>query len=361
MSKIEIINPLEDLGKDTKSKGKKNIFKDKKFLIIAGAVALVGLYAGFKKNKSNTSEETSVVIPTGYTGYPSASTGESLDYTASEIMTDVTDVLNSYISETDSKITDIQSSIDSSNSAVYDNISKVQNMLADTQSSIDKQASAMEEQNAINRMMINSDLYTSATTTAEKNALHEENKAIADKYGFTFNDNDGYWYKADGTRVYQTAIQQANENNTSVKNNGYTSAIAQMKANSEAYNNASASEKERLHNENMQIASDYGLTYNSSDGYYYTSDGQKAYTPNTSSTNKSTSSSSTVKSASTGTTSGKSTSSSSGTSSSKSTSSSSSKSTSSSSSVQTQKSKDSTGRTVVYTNSGSGWQFAGYE
>lgn len=60
-------------------------------------------------------------------------------------------------------------------------------------------------------------------------------------------------------------------------NNSTTSVIDTMQKNSEAWKTASPTERTNLHNQNEQLASKIGLTYNPSTGTYHNPDGSKAY------------------------------------------------------------------------------------
>lgn len=79
-------------------------------------------------------------------------------------------------------------------------------------SSSGSSSSASTKQSDINKMMANSDAWHSATES-ERKQLEEENKAIASKYGWSYNDTDGYWYEGNN-KVYTTETQNKNSSGT---------------------------------------------------------------------------------------------------------------------------------------------------
>ena len=210
MPQLEILNGLENDSKETKSEGKKGnnlkkLFKKKPFLIAVGVVSILGLWAWYRKGSSGSSsastDETSMLYASGYTGYP---------YTQS----DYTEVHDAYTESTldaitdafDQRIESVQSVYDTTNEAILSQVNTLSERVNNSEQIIQNQSDAIQKQNDIAQMKANSDAYHYATTTAQKEALHEANNQIASKYGWTFNDDDGYWYDGN-TRVYQTVIQ----------------------------------------------------------------------------------------------------------------------------------------------------------
>lgn len=69
----------------------------------------------------------------------------------------------------------------------------------------------------LRQMQANSAAWSKATTTAEKNALHEANQKIAAGLGLTYNSGTGKWYEADGSEalIYSTSTSSSNTSKTS--------------------------------------------------------------------------------------------------------------------------------------------------
>ena len=200
----EIIEVLEDFGDNAKS-----LFKNKKFWLVAGGVGVVALVAGYLKNKETGGE----MIPyeaVGYAGYPTVGGASS----SGEVSSDVTyfeQLLGEIQAEHGSSVSDLQAEFDASVVEMESNITTLTNRLVTAEETTKKQTFEMEKQNAISQMRANSELYNALSTPADastREALHAENKAIAEKYGFTFDPNSGNWFDGN-TVVYTTAHQQA--------------------------------------------------------------------------------------------------------------------------------------------------------
>ena len=164
----EIVEVFEDFGNNAKK-----LFKDKRFLLLAGGVGVAALVAGYLKNKDSESEEATAYEAIGYAGYPTVGGASSAG-----------DAVSSYYEE-DGSLWEMSESILNMNEI-------------------------MEKQQDIAQMKANSELYGILSTpedAATRTALHEENKLIAEKWGFTFDD--GYWYEGNSVVYVPNSSQSS--------------------------------------------------------------------------------------------------------------------------------------------------------
>lgn len=225
MASIEVIGGVNNERKDDKPKEtetkKSNklfkLFKKKPFLVAVVVVVALGLYAWFKKSQTATVADSEssegYFIPTTYT-YPTYSGGSYSDsisaYNEDTLLTmqdAFTQIGDSLSDSFDTKISQVQNVFDTTTSNLVSQVETLNDRLNDTENVVKTQSQTISKQNDIDAMMRNSDNYHYATTTAEKEALHNANKSIAEKWGFTFGD-DGYWHDSDGSIVYSTATQE---------------------------------------------------------------------------------------------------------------------------------------------------------
>ena len=164
----EIVEVFEDFGNNTKK-----LFKDKRFLLLAGGVGVAALVAGYLKNKDAESEEATAYEAIGYAGYPTVGGASSAG-----------DAVSSYYEE---------------DGGLWEMSETVLNM-----------NEIMEKQQDISQMKANSELYAILSTpedAATRTALHEENKLIAEKWGFTFDE--GYWYEGNSVVYVPNSSQSS--------------------------------------------------------------------------------------------------------------------------------------------------------
>ena len=77
---------------------------------------------------------------------------------------------------------------------------------AETQLALETANNLAWRNQQLQQMQANSAAWSKATTTAEKNALHEANQQIAKSLGLTYNSATGKWYEANGSEalIYST-------------------------------------------------------------------------------------------------------------------------------------------------------------
>ena len=224
MASIEIIGGANNAPKETEkpkdTEGKKTnklikLIKKNPFLVAVVAVSVLGLYAFFKKSNSTETEDSEGYSAVGYT-YPTYAGGgtypdsnraysEDLFNTMQEaFQQQAEDLATSY----DNRLEQIQQSYDTSTSNLVSQLDKLNDRINDNEDTLKKQSEAVEMVRDIDTMRRNSDSYHYASTQQAKDALHQQNANIAEKWGFTFNNSDGYWYDKTGNRVYSTVTQE---------------------------------------------------------------------------------------------------------------------------------------------------------
>lgn len=318
MPEFEIIGG--DNQPEKKESGKKGnkvtkLLKKKPFLIAVGVVVVLGLYAWYRNTQVAQADGQNMILADGMgmVGISPETVASSYDDGTADMMYDfMLEMAESF----ENQMTDFKSSYDVQIDEMSSQISTFSNRLNTQATVIEAQADTIAMQNDIQAMQNNSDMWHYATTDERKNALSEANQKIASKWGWTFDSKSGYWFDSSGNRLYTTATQEQNNPVSSsvpvktastsssgssvsistkpgtivnaVKNNygsgssgsGFSSTasdIAKMKANSQAWHNASDSEKTALHNQNKAIAQKNNWTFNSQTGSYYDSSGKKVY------------------------------------------------------------------------------------
>lgn len=203
---------MTDIGEifDDFADNSKKLFKSKKFLIIAGGVGVVALFVAWRKNSTaETTTDGSAAI--GYAGYPTVG-GAAAESYDSIYDSGIVDEFNSILSENESYyqglIGNMQTEYENTFDSLQTNIIDLSDRLQDSTSLIEQQQYELERQNAISQMKANSELYNNISDRATKDALHAENAAIAEKYGFTFDGNSGNWFDGESV-VYTTSVQQS--------------------------------------------------------------------------------------------------------------------------------------------------------
>ena len=142
----------------------------------------------------------------------------------------------------------------------------------------------VNETQVIAQMKANSEAWYSASDS-EKKRLETENQNLGASIGATYNSGTGTWTSSTGSSLYtvsssstkNTSSTSTNVKTSSTKTSSTASVTSQMKANSEAWHSASASEKKRLESENQKLGASIGATYNSGTGTWTSSTGTKLY------------------------------------------------------------------------------------
>lgn len=202
----EIQEVLEDFGQNAKS-----LFKSKPFKIAALGVGAVALYVALTKN--NEEDDATAYGAIGYAGYPTVNSGgESVDSgTEGSDSAYFETLLAMMQADQQSQIADLQSSIE----GLYetgDSYSSLESNSVELRNAQDESAAALYElqrQNAISQMRANSELYNNISDRATKDALHAENMAIAEEWGWEYNADTGNYFEGNSV-LYTTSQQQAN-------------------------------------------------------------------------------------------------------------------------------------------------------
>ena len=148
----------------------------------------------------------------------------------------------------------------------------------------------VNESQVIAQMKSNSEAWYSASDT-EKKRLEAENQTLGASIGATYNSSTGTWTSSTGSSLYtvsnssskktsstSTNVKTTSSSSTKTSSSSSTDSVtSQMKANSEAWHSASASEKKRLESENQTLGASIGATYNSSTGTWTSANGTKLY------------------------------------------------------------------------------------
>lgn len=223
----EIIEVLEDGLDNVKDTAKK-----KPFLFAAVGVSAVALFVWWQKQNnspdgSNYYEGSQAI---GYAGYPEISSGGSsstseYDYYASEVER----IQDEYLSEVDrmaseydtsiadleaqynSTLTDMEKTYASSMEGMYSDVERLTSEVESIKATSEAQTLALTRSNDLAQMKANSELanaLTGAEHKATRDALHAENLAIAEKYGWDFDERTGNYFN-NGTVLYTTAKQNA--------------------------------------------------------------------------------------------------------------------------------------------------------
>ena len=205
----EIQEVFEDFAENTKK-----AIKSKPFLFAAVGVGLIALYVGWKRNR-DAADDSGPYEAIGYAGYPTVggSGGEYVDDSAyyesllDEYQTSISDMQT----EHNSAIADLTQQYDTSLDELQSNIRDLSEKHKSTEEALSEQTYQLERERALSQMKANSELYNALSkeeNAEEREALHAENLAIAEKYGWTYDPRSGNYF--DGSSVvYTTSAQQA--------------------------------------------------------------------------------------------------------------------------------------------------------
>jgi len=299
----DVKDTFSDMGDGLKNTGSKIVefVKDNKMLCICvGGVGLYALYHLYRDKSGSDSEyvSTYAYVPTGYSGYPTAS--ESVDYNSvvEQLHGETIDSQNRFYDETMSEISKVIEDMQTQNDKT---ISSIINDYESQISKYDESLSYIEEQRQKDKIILemqnNSNLYNSITDPVKQKELHDKNIELGESLGARFDEGTGKWSNPDGTSLYDVTVKNNSNSGTTDK----TVVINQMLSNSNAWKNTNdASKQKQLHDENVKLAESIGATFDDASGVW-TIDGKNIYDSvdtkkkitNSTSTNKTPSSSST--------------------------------------------------------------------
>ena len=204
---------IEQVFEDFTENAKKAI-KSKPFLFAAVGVGLVALYVGWKRNRA-AADDSGPYEAIGYAGYPTVGGGggEYVDDSAyyESLISDYESSISDMQTEHNSAIADLTQQYDTSLDELHSNILDLTEKQKSTEEALAEQKYQRERERALSQMKANSELYNALSKTEnaeEREALHAENLAIAEKYGWKYDPRSGNYF--DGSSVvYTTSAQQA--------------------------------------------------------------------------------------------------------------------------------------------------------
>lgn len=205
----EIQEVFEDFAENTKK-----AIKSKPFLFAAVGVGVVALYVGWKRNRA-AADDSGPYEAIGYAGYPTVGgSGGSYSDDAtyyesliSEYQTSISDMQTEHNSAIDNLTQQYDTSLDELQSNILD-LSEKQKT---TEEALAEQEYQLERERALSQMKANSELYNALSrpeNVKEREALHAENLAIAEKYGWKYDPKTGNYFDG-GSVVYTTSAQQS--------------------------------------------------------------------------------------------------------------------------------------------------------
>ena len=189
----EIEQVLEDFGNNSKK-----LFKNKWFIVAAVGVGVLGIVTAIRKKSDGEEVDTTGYSAIGYAGYPSV-TGGGSDSSYSSGGYD-----SGYL---ESLISANESAVNTNMDSLYLELSDLSERVTTVSTQQETTTAALERSQALSQMRANSELYNNITDTKTKEALHTENLAIADKYGWTYDETTGNYYEGNSV-VYTTTKQQ---------------------------------------------------------------------------------------------------------------------------------------------------------
>ena len=201
----EIEEVFQDVADNTKK-----LVKSKPFKVAAVCVAGVALYVALTRNQQE--EDAQAYGAIGYAGYPSVTGGEtgtegSDSSYFEQILADMQAAQDQNFSDLYGHLSDMQAQLDQNDLNSNSNVTGYR-QVSQSDDSDDEMLAYIQKQNAISQMRANSELYNNITDRAMKDALHAENLAIAEQFGWTY-DPTTYNYYENGQVLYTTAKQDA--------------------------------------------------------------------------------------------------------------------------------------------------------
>ena len=205
----EIEQVFEDFAENTKK-----AIKSKPFLFAAVGVGVVALYVGWKRNRASA-DDSGPYEAIGYAGYPTVGGGggEYVDDSAyyENLITEYQTSISDMQTEHKSVIADLTQQYDTSLDELQSNILDLSDKQKSTEEALSEQKYQLERERALSQMKANSELYNALSkpeNAEEREALHAENLAIAEKYGWKYDPRSGNYF--DGSSVvYTTSAQQS--------------------------------------------------------------------------------------------------------------------------------------------------------
>ena len=214
----EISEVFEDAGK-----GIKKTLKNKPFMIAAIVVGGVALYLGYKKYNGGGGESEAVGYSAiGYAGYPTTTGGVGDSYEENTYIDSyfesILEQMDMMQQQTDSALNDMSEDFNNQLNGVYDEISGIYDEMGNNVSYFDKVTVTpeavgadtdwyYERQAILDQMAANSDAFHMTDSKEMRDKLHEENKALGEYLGLTYDSGSGLWM--DGNSVaYVTDMQQ---------------------------------------------------------------------------------------------------------------------------------------------------------
>lgn len=271
----------------------------KKNKIFTFAILGVGGYALYKlfssKYSSNDTEyvSTYAYVPTAYDGYPTMSESVSYDDVVNQLRTETKEMQDDFYSETMSDIAQLIEKNQLQNDNQFDEIIESMSKYDEDLTTMSYLEEQRQKQQILDRMKSNSEAWHNASPE-EQERLHQENVVLGSILGADFDSASGTWSQ-DGQSLYNVPIKNKTNSSTSeltnvgVKTTGTSSGksttttktnnsdvISQMKANSEAWHSASATERKELEAKNQALGKSLGADFDSASGTW-SKNGTKLY------------------------------------------------------------------------------------
>lgn len=214
----EMQEVFDDFGKNSKK-----LLKSKPFKLALLGVAGVALFMAWKNSGEEEDEVDGYVVADGYAGYPETGgggggyddgmteTGMSdeeivglIESANSQLAADMNSAMGSYFGDMSSQISDVYGvSYETNENVVY-----YGEEMLEAQDYNTMLLESMMLQNGLQQMQANSNLYNNISDYQTKQALHQENLAIAEELGLSFDDETGNYTDASGDVAYYTAKQE---------------------------------------------------------------------------------------------------------------------------------------------------------
>ena len=129
----------------------------------------------------------------------------------------------------------------------------------------------------IAQMKTNSEAWLTASET-ERKKLEAENQQLGKSIGASYDSSTGVWTNSNGGALYTvgTSSSKTSVKKTSSTSTNTSTVVNQMKANSQAWHNASESERKNLAAKNQELGKSIGATFDSASGTW-SKNGTKLY------------------------------------------------------------------------------------
>ena len=202
----EIQDNIEDVAEGAKKTFSK-LKKNKVFMFGLVGVGVLGVIA-LLKNREESVTEASMIVPTGYSGYPSINNGSGASsgggYASSDSFADLTD-FDYLLSDTKTELKDIY---DSKADELYSNIQYMEDRVTNVEQIHSTEIERLQRQNIITQMQNNSNMYALTNDADTREYLHAQNEALASMLGDVYYSNDGYWRDSEtDTILYHATVK----------------------------------------------------------------------------------------------------------------------------------------------------------